>query len=365
VELKSQALITAPTAPDDWSQVIRQGCPNANATIASQLGAAMAHEFARGRIGTPLRQAHFLAQAAEETDQFSTLTEEGSTAYFRRYDYRRDLGNVFPGDGAKFRGRGVFMDTGRANYQLQSTRRGVDLIKHPELAARGDIALANAIDGWTAHSLNSLADADNVVAITRKINGGTNGLSVRKMFLARFKHILGHTVHPAGLVALPLPVPSDQTQAHQQRLLDRGYAIAPDGEVTSQTVAAVSAFQYDHELPITGDVDDDTAEALYGSDDPRPIDDDRAHGTPEDSRILAGAGHLQLGGVITAASGAAAVASDSLSKVQALFEPLQALQAFMTAHPIGLLVAGGLAVSLLAYKIARDRIADHRSWKTP
>jgi putative chitinase len=363
VEIKSQALITVPTAPDDWAQVIRQGCPPANATIIDQIGAAMAHEFARGRINTPLRQAHFLAQAAEETDQFLTLVEMGSTAYFKRYDYRKDLGNVFPGDGAKFRGRGVFMDTGRANYKLQSARRGVDLIKHPELAARGDIALANAIDYWTAHGLNLLADADNVVAITRRINGGTNGLSVRKKFLARFKHILGHTV----LATLPpLPVPSDQTQAHQERLQARGYAIdgTPDGEITSQTVAAVSAFQHDNELPVTGDVDDDTAEALYGSDDQRPIDDDRANGKPEGSRILAGAANLQLGGVLTAASGAAAVASDSLSKVQALFEPLQALQAFMLAHPIGLLVAGGLLVSLLAYKITRDRIADHRSWKT-
>jgi predicted chitinase len=85
-------------------------------------------------VTTRLRICHFLAQVAHETDKFRTLQEYGSTAYFARYEGRRDLGNTKAGDGARFHGRGVFQLTGRSNYPRYCALLGLDLEANPELA---------------------------------------------------------------------------------------------------------------------------------------------------------------------------------------------------------------------------------------
>ena len=156
-------------------------------------------------VDTPLRIAHFLAQASEETDHFRTLTEYGGPAYFAQYDGREDLGNVMPGDGARFRGRGIFDVTGRANYRRLGDELGLDAIARPELMADPNVAVRAALDYWRDHDLAELADADAVALVTKRVNGGFNGLPERKRALARVKAALEAAAEAAPAPPQPEP----------------------------------------------------------------------------------------------------------------------------------------------------------------
>lgn len=159
--------------------------------LGLDLARAMLIEFPRRLIDAPLRIAHFLAQAAHETTGFRDMVELGPEAYFRRYDGRADLGNTQPGDGARFKGRGIFQLTGRANYRRFGERLGLDLVSRPEVAAEPPIAVVLAGLYWVDRGLNAHADADDAEAVTRRINGGRNGLPDRLARLARAKSVLG------------------------------------------------------------------------------------------------------------------------------------------------------------------------------
>jgi putative chitinase len=156
---------------------------------AEALAAAMTKWLPKYGIDTPLRLAHFLAQCAHETGGWRYLRELGGPTYLAKYDGRKDLGNTQPGDGARFRGRGVIQITGRANYTAMGKELGLDLLTHPELAEQADTAVRIACVFWAARKLNALADKDDVLAITKRINGGTNGLADRKAALARAKKL--------------------------------------------------------------------------------------------------------------------------------------------------------------------------------
>ncbi len=140
-------------------------------------------------ITTRLRLCHLLAQAAHETDRFRTLEEYGGPANFARYDWRRDLGNTKAGDGARYHGRGIFQLTGRANYRRYGALTGLDLEGFPERAKEPAVSLAIAFAYWRDRGCNAAADADDVVAVTRLINGGRNGLADRTLLLALAKTI--------------------------------------------------------------------------------------------------------------------------------------------------------------------------------
>lgn len=134
---------------------------------------AIVKEF---EINTELRLAHFLAQLAHESDHFRTFEEYASG---RAYEGRRDLGNTQRGDGQRFKGRGPIQVTGRFNYKKYGDKLGVDLIDNPELAATPLIGMRIAGQYWKDHNLNHFADLDDGKSITRKINGGYNGLADR------------------------------------------------------------------------------------------------------------------------------------------------------------------------------------------
>ena len=140
----------------------------------------------RYEINTPLRAAHFLAQLIHESGSFNYATELDSG---QAYEGRTDLGNTQAGDGPLFKGRGFIQLTGRANYSLYGLSIGVDLISDPDLVATTYPA---DVSGWfwANHSINALADADNVNAITRMINGGYNGLQDRIFYLQKAKAVL-------------------------------------------------------------------------------------------------------------------------------------------------------------------------------
>ncbi len=171
----------------NWLAILTKICPTGAVAIRRDAAAAMPDVVTRFQINTPLRQAHFLAQTAHESDGFHTTTEYASG---KEYEGRKDLGNTHPGDGVRFKGRGLIQLTGRANYEAYGEKLGLDLVNHPETAAQFPAAILTAGQYWADHDLNALADKDRLIAITKKINGGTNGLASRRVYLARAKKAL-------------------------------------------------------------------------------------------------------------------------------------------------------------------------------
>jgi putative chitinase len=132
-------------------------------------------------IDTPARQAAFLAQAGHESGGF-VFTRElwGPTAAQLKYEGRLDLGNTHPGDGKRYMGRGLIQITGRANYQEISNDIGVGFVTSPELLEQTSGAAQSAAWFWNKRNLNQYADSGDFETLTRRINGGLNGLPDRQ-----------------------------------------------------------------------------------------------------------------------------------------------------------------------------------------
>ncbi|WP_339506431.1 glycoside hydrolase family 19 protein [Pseudomonas sp. EA_15y_Pfl1_P102] len=130
---------------------------------------------AMGRYGivVPLRVAAFIAQVGHESGQLRWVREIwGPTAQQAGYEGRADLGNTVPGDGSKYRGRGLIQITGRANYEACGEALSLDLIDRPELLELPQHAAMSAAWFWSTKGLNTLADQGEFVKITRRVNGG-------------------------------------------------------------------------------------------------------------------------------------------------------------------------------------------------
>lgn len=140
------------------------------------IGAALAEHGGSYAIFTPLRLTHFMGQLAHESGLFRYMEEIASGA---AYEGRRDLGNTSKGDGRRYKGRGPIQLTGRANYRTVGARLGLPLEAEPTLAAQPGIGLRIALDYWQSRKINAAADSDDIMRVTRLINGGTNGLADR------------------------------------------------------------------------------------------------------------------------------------------------------------------------------------------
>jgi len=144
--------------------------------------------MSRHLINTPMRAAMFLAQVAHESGEFRYVQELASGS---AYEGRKDLGNTEPGDGVRFKGRGLIQITGRANYEACGRAIGADFIADPALMEQPTWAVGSAAWFWQQHGMNELADAENFDAITRRINGGSNGQQDRLAYLMRAKKAMG------------------------------------------------------------------------------------------------------------------------------------------------------------------------------
>lgn len=153
------------------------------ALYAPLLDAAM-REF---DINTPARQASFLSQIGHESGQLRYVREIASGT---AYEGRKDLGNTRPGDGVRFRGRGLIQVTGRSNYTAAMMALDIDCVEHSELLELPVNACRSAGWFWKTHGLNELADAGDQVKVTRRINGGTNGLADRLALFEVAKRVL-------------------------------------------------------------------------------------------------------------------------------------------------------------------------------
>lgn len=181
---------------------------------------ALNHQMEKYDINSPLRIAHFIAQIAHESSSFrfssenlnysaSALrsifskyfpTDELAEAYARQpekianrvYADRMGNGNEASGDGWRYRGRGLIQLTGTDNYTDCGKGIGLDLINDPDqLADDAEAAVASSGWFWNMRGLNKYADDDDILTITKRINGGTFGLEERKEFLAKAKKVLG------------------------------------------------------------------------------------------------------------------------------------------------------------------------------
>ncbi|MDY7067769.1 hypothetical protein PsexTeo8_42610 [Pseudomonas extremaustralis] len=133
-----------------------------------------------GIVGTP-RAAAFIAQVGHESGQLQWVREIwGPTAQQAGYEGRADLGNTVKGDGSKYRGRGLIQITGRANYYACGEALSLNLLSKPELLEQPQHAAMSAAWFWSTKGLNTLADLGEFVKITRRINGGLNGLADRQ-----------------------------------------------------------------------------------------------------------------------------------------------------------------------------------------
>ena len=111
--------------------------------------------FKKYEVNTPDRVAAFLAQIGHESAELRYVEE---IATGKAYEGRKDLGNTQPGDGVKYKGRGLIQITGRSNYTAISKDLGVDFVSNPKLLQEPEYAVLCAFWYWNKHKLNNLAD---------------------------------------------------------------------------------------------------------------------------------------------------------------------------------------------------------------
>ena len=167
-------------------------------------------------INTPLRLAHFFAQLEHESNlkpvsenlNYSAnalrrvfkkyfTTDQMAKDYARQperiankvYANRMDNGNEMSGDGWRYRGRGFIQITGKANYTQLTHDTGIDYLNNPDLLLTEADSMISALWFWKLRNLNHYADMDNIRQITKRINGGYNGLKHRTELLKKYKTI--------------------------------------------------------------------------------------------------------------------------------------------------------------------------------
>jgi putative chitinase len=181
-------------------------------------------------LNTAPRLAQYIAQLAHESGRFRYDREVwGPTAAQKRYEGRADLGNTQPGDGSKFRGYTPIQITGRANataFRDWCRAKGLnppDFAQFPELMNTDPWEGLGPIWFWTTRDLNRYADEGNTEMISRRINGGTNGLSDRLELFVR-----------AGLVLLDYKLEASVVKRFQSE-----HGLTPDDVAGPATRLAI------------------------------------------------------------------------------------------------------------------------------
>lgn len=181
-------------------------------------------------LNRPHRLAQYLAQLAHESGLWRYDREVwGPTEAQKRYEGRKDLGNTEPGDGSKFRGHTAAQITGRANttdfrdWCRKIDPRAPDFVANPGLMNTDPWEGLGPIWYWDTRGLNRYADNGDLLTITKRINGGTNGLADRQAQYTR-----------AGLVLLGY-APADV------RAFQRSHGLTVDGISGPRTRAAIHA----------------------------------------------------------------------------------------------------------------------------
>jgi putative chitinase len=152
-------------------------------TISDRIMSDLNSCLSRFQINTPIRMRHFISQISHESGGGKWMKELASGS---AYEGRRDLGNTQPGDGRKYKGAGFIQLTGRANYSAFSK-----FMKDPKIMDGVDYVALNypatsAGFWWTNNNMNALCDRNPTVEeVTRRVNGGLNGIADRKVYYNR------------------------------------------------------------------------------------------------------------------------------------------------------------------------------------
>lgn len=195
-------------------QQLLQILPNAG-PVAGVFVPVLNTAMGKYSIITPARIAAFLAQVGHESGQLRTLVENLNysaqalqSCWPARFDaamaaqyahrperianvvYGSRMGNTAPGDGWKYRGRGLIQLTGKSNYQRCGEALGLDLVGSPELLEQPANAALAAGWFWSVNGLNTLADAGNFTQITQRVNGAQNGAADRLAIYQRALKVL-------------------------------------------------------------------------------------------------------------------------------------------------------------------------------
>ena len=271
-----------------------------------------------GILDMTTRLQYFLAQLAHESEGLTHREEnlnysaerlpevwksrfptvESAKPYARNpeklanFVYGGRMGNVNPGDGYRFRGRGYIQLTGRETYREVGRIAGLDLENNPDLASKPEHAVKIACAFWTWKNVNPTCDVQDFTACTVKVNGGTNGLNDRLQWLSKIKSIVT-TTSPTGTTTStstttsttptttstttttppkPKPKPTPETPESlanpavmeaQKKLTRLGYYKGVLNGIYDQVLrAALWAFQKDEDLPQTGRLDARTRQEL-------------------------------------------------------------------------------------------------------
>lgn len=246
------------------AQTMREVAPRFSGEIAerqhqiiAEVGEVLASVLGEYQINTRLRIAHFLGQTCHESAGFRTTEEFASGD---AYEGRRDLGNVRPGDGRRYKGRGLLQLTGRANYRETGKVLGVDLEGNPELAGAPVFSLRIACEYWKSRRINAACDRDDLITVTRLVNGGTNGIddrrvrtSLAKAAIIRLEGImLGGSAPTGARPVLRRGSKGDAVVDLQLALRKLGFMLGVDGDFGAGTEVAVARFQRDQKIEVDG-----------------------------------------------------------------------------------------------------------------
>jgi len=276
----------------------------------------------------------------------------------------RMLGNTQPGDGFRYRGRGFMQITGRANYRTMGNKVGVDLEANPDLAAQPLYALMTAAAFWDSKSLNQYADQNNIEVITKRINGGHNGLDHRKSGYASAQKIWGQGGTSAGRsfstrsFGGPPVLEFGDLRAEVldlKKLLQRaGYQDLPQDEnFGAATHLAVVRFQLAHNLQPDGVVDAATWEALgLQREGPRTRGVSAMPGEGEARARERGRAVRRWGVLLLLAAVAMAAVRYLLAGG---LEPPSSLWDGLTLGFVGLVAIAAIVLIVLASSIAREK----------
>jgi predicted chitinase len=169
---------------------LQEMMPNSGENSAKYYDAII-NALTKGDITSCPRMASFLAQIGHESGSLVYTTEiaDGSN-----YEGIADIGNTSPGDGVRYKGRGVIQVTGKYNYQIVSEGLGYDFVSDPEELANAPWCIDSAVWWWNNHTLSPIADGhtqESFDQVTRIINGGYNGKADRDSRWAVTKRVLG------------------------------------------------------------------------------------------------------------------------------------------------------------------------------